>query len=228
MLPGGAPSGRAASSLGDAEFLARTDHRVAVLAALADGPKSRRELEALADVSRTTVGRTLTAMAHREWVERDGDRFEATPLGEFVADSIVSLLDDLETTRRLRDVWELLPVDEEGFDVVLSNGVINLSPEKGTVFAEANRVLRSGGRLAISDIISETTMPDSIKTDADLWAACIGGAMQINTYREAIEAVGLDVVEVRENPLYEFTSDRARGACEKYGVKSVSLGALHH
>lgn len=66
---------------------------------------------------------------------------------------------------------EDLPFEDESFDGVTSNGVINLSAEKEKVFAEAHRVLKPEGRLALSDIISETEMPDSIKTNADLWAA---------------------------------------------------------
>ncbi len=145
--------------------------------------------------------------------------------------------EQLEKARQLRDdagmtqvsfetgYIEDLPFDDETFDVVVSNGVINLSAEKARVFEEAKRVLKPDGRLALSDIISETQMPDSIKTDADLWAACIGGAMQINKYTDVIEDAGLDVIEVRENPQYEFISDRATNACQKYGVKSISLTA---
>jgi ubiquinone/menaquinone biosynthesis C-methylase UbiE len=108
---------------------------------------------------------------------------------------------------------------------VVSNGVINLSPEKGRVFAEAARVLRRGGRLAIADIVSEQQLKESIVCDADLWASCIGGASQQEAYYEAIEAGGLRIAEVRPNP-YEFISKRARDASAKYGVKSVSLLAV--
>ena len=120
---------------------------------------------------------------------------------------------------------EDLPFDDESFDAVISNGVINLSAEKERVFEEAIRVLKPGGRLALSDIISEEQMPESIKTNADLWAACIGGAMQVDRYRGTVEQRGFDDVEVRENTEYEFISDQASSACEKYGVKSVSLVA---
>jgi SAM-dependent methyltransferase len=118
-----------------------------------------------------------------------------------------------------------LPFEDASFDAVISNGVINLSAEKSQVFEEASRVLKPGGRLALSDIIIEQQMPESIKTDADLWAACIGGAEQINAYTTMIESAGFDVVEIRENPQYEFTSDQAVNACQKYGVKSISLVA---
>jgi arsenite methyltransferase len=120
---------------------------------------------------------------------------------------------------------EQLPADDESFDGVISNGVINLAPEKELVFAEAARVLKPGGRLAIADIVSEQQMKESIVCDADLWASCIGGAAQEDAYREAIEGAGLRIEEIRENP-YEFISDRARDASAKYGVKSVSLLAI--
>ena len=117
---------------------------------------------------------------------------------------------------------ENLPFEDASFDAVVSNGVINLSAEKGKVFEEANRVLKPGGRLALSDIISEQQMPESIKSDADLWAACIGGAEQIDSYTSLIESADFSVTEIRENTQYEFVSERAANACEKYGVKSIS------
>jgi arsenite methyltransferase len=120
---------------------------------------------------------------------------------------------------------EQLPAEPDSFDCVISNGVINLAPDKGAVFAEAARVLKPGGRLAIADIISEQQMKESIVCDADLWASCIGGAAQRDAYREAIEGGELRIEEIRENP-YEFISERARNASAKYGVKSVSLLAV--
>ena len=120
---------------------------------------------------------------------------------------------------------EELPVEDRAFDCVISNGVINLSPEKERVFAEASRVLRPGGRLAIADIVSEQQLKESIVCDADLWASCIGGAAQEDAYRTAIESSGFLIDEIRTNP-YSFISDRARNASEKYGVKSVSLLAV--
>ncbi|MFC6942589.1 methyltransferase domain-containing protein [Salinirubellus sp. GCM10025818] len=122
---------------------------------------------------------------------------------------------------------EDLPFEDASFDAVVSNGVINLSAEKQQVFEEAHRVLKPGGRLAVSDIISEQQMPESIKSDADLWAACIGGAAQIDSYTDIIQMAGFEVEEVRENPGYEFISERAANACQKYGVKSVTVRATN-
>lgn len=120
---------------------------------------------------------------------------------------------------------EDLPLEDVSFDAVISNGVINLSAEKERVFEDTYRVLKPGGRIALSDIISETQMPESIKSNADLWAACIGGAEQIDSYQEMVEQVGFEDVEIRENPQYQFLSTQASNACEKYGVKSISLRA---
>ncbi len=120
---------------------------------------------------------------------------------------------------------EGVPAADESADCVISNGVINLSPEKERVFAEAARVLRPGGRLAIADIVSEQQLKDSIVCDADLWASCIGGAAQQDAYRQAIEAAGLRIELIERNP-YEFISERARSASAKYGVKSISLLAV--
>jgi SAM-dependent methyltransferase len=114
-------------------------------------------------------------------------------------------------------------LDAGAFDCVISNGVINLAADKGRVFQEAARLLKSGGRLAIADIITETPLPEGVVCNADLWAACIGGAAQQDDYRGAIEAAGLHVERFEQNPQYQFLSDNARGAMAKWGVKSVSI-----
>lgn len=117
---------------------------------------------------------------------------------------------------------ENVPLADASVDCVISNGVINLCPDKKAVFAEAARVLKPGGRLAIADIISEQQLKDAIVCDADLWASCIGGAAQQELYFQAIEAAGFTIAQHRVNA-YEFISDQARNASAKYGVKSISL-----
>ncbi len=120
---------------------------------------------------------------------------------------------------------ENTPFDDGSIDVVISNGVINLAPDKQQVFNEAARLLRPGGRLAIADIVTEVQLPDGVTCNATLWAACIGGAMQVDRYLEAIERAGLRVEAVQDNPQYRFLSENAQGAARKYGVKSISLRA---
>lgn len=117
---------------------------------------------------------------------------------------------------------ESLPIRTASADCVISNGVINLAPDKAAVFAEAARILRPGGRLAIADIISERALTDAIVCNADLWAACIGGAALQDLYLEAIESSGFVVDQVRDND-YEFISDQARNASASYGVKSITV-----
>jgi SAM-dependent methyltransferase len=111
-------------------------------------------------------------------------------------------------------------------NAVISNGVVNLAADKLAVFREAARLLKQGGRLALSDIVTERQLPEGITCNATLWAACIGGAMQVDDYVAAIESAGLRVRSLRDNPAYQFISDNAQGATRKYGVKSVSLLAV--
>jgi arsenite methyltransferase len=115
------------------------------------------------------------------------------------------------------------PVDGGSFDCVISNGVINLAPDKPLVFAAAAKALRPGGRLALADIVSARQLPEGVTCDASLWAACIGGAMQQDSYREAIETAGFEIDDWRENSGYRFVSERADNATQKYGVTSVSV-----
>ena len=121
---------------------------------------------------------------------------------------------------------EEAPLPDAVADVVISNGVINLATNKSKVFREAARLLKSGGRFAISDIVTEVQLPETIVCNSTLWAACIGGAAQQDNYRQMIAATGLQVVTVQDNPQYQFISDNAKGASKKFGVKSVSLLAV--
>ena len=117
-----------------------------------------------------------------------------------------------------------LPFDDNSFDVVISNGVVNLSPVKDRVFAEAARVLRPGGRLAIADIVSATPLKESTRRNTELWAACIAGAIPSAAYLDAVAAAGFSIAGTRRND-YRFLSERAREACRTYGVESVSIAA---
>ena len=117
-----------------------------------------------------------------------------------------------------------LPFDDAAFDAVISNGVINLSVVKNRVFAEAARVLRPRGRLALADIVSGKPLKEKTRRNVELWAACIAGAIPRSTYIQTIETAGFDVDQVRRND-YRFISERALDACSTYEVQSVSLVA---
>jgi len=120
---------------------------------------------------------------------------------------------------------EDLPFDDASFDVVISNGVVNLCPDKTRVFAEATRVLAPGGRLAVADIVATRPLPETVTCNADLWSACIGGAAPEADYRAAIEAAGLRIDVVREVPEYQFLTTQAQNASREYGVRAITLTA---
>jgi len=126
----------------------------------------------------------------------------------------------------LEGYLEKVPSEDERFDVVISNGVINLAPEKYKVFKEMARVLKPGGRMSISDIVTEVQLSESITCNTNLWAACIGGAMQQDKYKSAIEKAGLRIEKIQDNQQYQFISKSAQGASKEYGVKSISLLAV--
>jgi SAM-dependent methyltransferase len=121
---------------------------------------------------------------------------------------------------------EELPLEDSSFDAVISNGVVNLSADKPAVFAEAARVLRPGGRLALADIVTERAIAGRTAAQPDLWAACIAGAGQRDRYLHDIEAAGLELRTVRTNPAYRFASERAQGTADKYGAHAIELLAV--
>ena len=91
---------------------------------------------------------------------------------------------------------EDLPVDADSVDVVISNCVINLSPDKARVFADVFRVLRPGGRLAVSDIVTSGPLPESIKKSLSAWAGCVAGAVEAGDYIAIMESVGFRDISV--------------------------------
>ena len=119
-----------------------------------------------------------------------------------------------------------LELPDASVDRVVCGLVLNFVPDPAAAVREMQRVLAPGGRLALADIVSERPLAESITCDAELWAACVGGAAQIDDYHAAIEKAGLSVDATRDNTAYAFLSGSARGATETYGIKSISLLAL--
>jgi SAM-dependent methyltransferase len=91
---------------------------------------------------------------------------------------------------------EELPVESDSVDVIISNCVINLSPDKAKVFAETFRVLKSGGKLAVSDIVTDGPLPDVVKKSLSAWAGCVAGAIEAREYIAMMEAVGFTNVSI--------------------------------
>jgi arsenite methyltransferase len=91
---------------------------------------------------------------------------------------------------------EQLPVDSNTVDVIISNCVINLSPDKATVFAEAFRVLKSGGRLGVSDIVTDGPLPAALKQSLSAWAGCVAGAVEAADYIGMMEAAGFTNISI--------------------------------
>jgi len=91
---------------------------------------------------------------------------------------------------------EDIPLPDESVDVIMSNCVINLSPDKDAVFGEAYRVLRPGGRMSVSDIVINGQLPPSIRSRLDAWAGCLAGALDESDYLGKIRAAGFQEVEV--------------------------------
>lgn len=154
-----------------------------------------------------------------------------TVIGLDMTDSQRAKAEALRQRDRFRNVTyvkgyiDAAPFEDGSFDVIISNGVINLAVDKPQVFREIARLLRPGGRLAIADIVTDALLPESISCNTTLWAACIGGAWQVGRYKDAIESAGLRITAEQVNDQYRFLSDNAQGATKKFGVKSVSVRA---
>ena len=95
---------------------------------------------------------------------------------------------------------ERLPIEDASIDVILSNCVVNLSPDKRAVFSEAFRVLRPGGRVAISDVVAIKPLPEAVSQDNAAFCGCVGGAALVQDIEAMLEEVGFDAVSVKLTP----------------------------
>jgi SAM-dependent methyltransferase len=112
---------------------------------------------------------------------------------------------------------EEMPVESGSVDVVISNCVINLAPDKGRVFAETFRVLKAGGRIAVSDVVTEGHFSDQARADITSWAACISGALEIGEYRAMLEAAGF--VDIQVEPQAPETSASPAGEPHAFSAR---------
>jgi len=117
---------------------------------------------------------------------------------------------------------ENLPVEDSSVDVIISNCVINLSPDKEKVFREAYRVLKPSGRIMISDLVTEGELPEKIKKSPDKWAECIAGAIEKNVYLNMIRRAGFKKVKiVSEAPWDIDISEELKGKVTSMKVEAT-------
>jgi SAM-dependent methyltransferase len=122
---------------------------------------------------------------------------------------------------------EHLPVADNTVDVIISNCVNNLSPDKPQVFREAFRVLMPGGKLSVSDIVTDGPLPETIKNSLSAWAGCIAGALDVNDYIAGIEAAGF--IDVKLAPVYlsrEMVDQAMDDLGEEVDISKISGEAI--
>ena len=120
---------------------------------------------------------------------------------------------------------EHLPVADSTLDVVISNCVINLSPDKSQVFRETYRALRPGGRLSVSDIVTEGPLPEVIKNDSSAGSSCVAGALEVKDYVAAIEDAGFIDIELAPVNLDEDLYDEVLGLSRTESIAVSERGA---
>src|ERR1700730_9504638 len=114
----------------------------------------------------------------------------------------------VENVEFLKGAIESIPLPDNTVDVIISNCVINLSGDKDRVLAEAFRVLKPGGRLAISDVVVRGEVPAEIRRSMELWVGCIAGALEEKEYQEKLEGAGFESIEVEEARVYKAEEAR--------------------
>jgi len=108
----------------------------------------------------------------------------------------------------LKGTIEAIPLPDNSVDVIISNCVINLSADKDAVLREAFRVLRPGGRLAVSDVVIQGEVPDEVRRSMELWVGCIAGALHDHEYVRKLTGAGFDKVEVEPWRTYRYEDAR--------------------
>ncbi len=125
-----------------------------------------------------------------------------------------------ENVRFLKGHIEEIPLPDASVDVIISNCVINLSAEKDQVLAEAFRVLKPGGRFAVSDVVVEHTLPESVRKDMEMYVGCVAGALERNDYIHRLQSAGFIDVSIEPTRRYEFSN--LEGAWAPKGVAAMT------
>jgi arsenite methyltransferase len=128
----------------------------------------------------------------------------------------------IENVEFLKGAIENIPLPDNTVDVIISNCVINLSGDKDRVLAEAFRVLKPGGRLAVSDVVVRGEVPADIRKSMELWVGCIAGALEENEYREKLARAGFNSIDVEPTRVYKV--EEAREFLEAAGLDAAIVG----
>jgi SAM-dependent methyltransferase len=114
----------------------------------------------------------------------------------------------IENVEFLKGEIEEIPLSDNSVDVIISNCVMNLSPDKDRALAEAHRVLKPGGRLAISDIVTRGSLPEAIRPSLELWIGCVAGALDETDYKTKLAMVGFEDIDVEPTRIYRAEDAR--------------------
>ncbi len=125
----------------------------------------------------------------------------------------------VENVEFLKGEIEAIPLPENAVDVIISNCVINLSADKRRVLAEAFRVLKPGGRFAVSDVVVRGEMPAALRRNVELWIGCVAGALEEPEYRRLLAEVGFEAIEVEPTRIYR--AEDARAFLEEAGIDAT-------
>jgi arsenite methyltransferase len=128
----------------------------------------------------------------------------------------------MENVEFLKGEIEHIPLPDDSVDVIISNCVINLSADKDQVFREALRVLKPGGRFAVSDVVTRGEMPAEIRQSVLLWVGCIAGALEENEYRGKLAAAGFEKIEIEPTRIYRIEDAREFLCGQNIDVDSIA------
>jgi ubiquinone/menaquinone biosynthesis C-methylase UbiE len=129
----------------------------------------------------------------------------------------------VENVEFLRGEIEAIPLPEASVDVIISNCVINLSADKDRVFAEAFRVLKPGGRFAVSDVVVRGAVPAEIRRSVELWIGCVAGALQDGEYRAKLARAGFEAIALEPTRIYR--AEDARDFLAGSGIDADAIAA---
>ena len=128
----------------------------------------------------------------------------------------------VENVEFLKGEIEQIPLPDSSVDVIISNCVINLSADKDKVLAEAFRVLKPGGRLAVSDVVTRGEIPPEIRKNVLLWVGCVAGALEEHEYKTKLTAVGFEQVGIEPTRIYRLDEARAFLSGEGVDLEAIA------